>query len=89
MRLVATAEGVLIAVFSPVVGLLIDVCGSFDRVLVIVGLYFLLGLALLVPISIVRSLQQPQRLQLTRSTFRRLAALSWRPGERREKGGET
>ena len=89
MRLVATAEGVLIAVFSPVVGLLIDVCGSFDRVLVIVGLYFLLGLALLVPISIVRSLQQPQRLQLTRSTFRRLAALSWRPGECREKGGET
>ena len=52
MRLVVTAEGVLIAVFSPVVGLLIDVCGSFDRVLVIVGLCFLLGLALLALFSV-------------------------------------
>jgi hypothetical protein len=40
-RLFATMEGMLIACFTPVVGMLIDFYGSVDRVLVIVGLCFL------------------------------------------------
>ena len=65
-----TAEGVLIACFTPVVGLLIDVYGSVDRVLVLVGLCFLLGLTLLALISVLRSLKHSQRSQFARSTLR-------------------
>ena len=65
-----TAEGMLIAVFTPVVGLLIDVYGSFDRVLVIIGLCFLLGLTLLALVSVLRSLKHSQRSPLARSMFR-------------------
>ncbi len=79
-RFFATVEGVLIAVFTPVVGLLIDFYGNFDRVLVIVGQCFLLGLTLLALISVLRSLKHPQRSQLARNAFGGRAALSWRPG---------
>ncbi len=79
--LLMTTEGVLIAVFTPVVGLLIDFYGSFDRVLVIVGQCFLLGLTLLALISVLRSLKHPQRLPFPRSAFGGRAALSWRVGQ--------
>ncbi len=78
--LLMTAEGVLIACFTPVVGLLIDFYGSFDRVLVIVGLCFLLGLTLLALVSVLRSLKHPQRLQVARSGFKKRAARAFRPG---------
>jgi hypothetical protein len=79
-RLFITAEGIFIAVFTPVVGWLIDVYGSFDRVLIIAGQCFLLGLTLVALISVVRSLKHPQRWQLARKAFGGRAALSWRPG---------
>ncbi len=79
-RLFATTEGMLIAVFTPVVGLLIDLYSSVDRVLVIVGLCFLLGLTLLALTSVLRSLKHPQRAQLARSALREIPTLSWRPG---------
>jgi hypothetical protein len=79
-RLFITAEGVLIAVFTPVVGWLIDCYGSFDRVLVIVGQCFLLGLTLLALIWVVRSLKQPQHSQFARNAFGGRTTLSWRPG---------
>jgi hypothetical protein len=80
-RLLVTAEGVLIAVFIPVVGWLIDFYGSFDRVLVIVGQCFLLGLTLLALISVLRSLKHPQRSPVPRSAFGGRATLSWRVGQ--------
>jgi len=80
MRLFATAEGMLIAVCTPVVGLLIDLYGSVDRVLVIVGQCFLLGLTLLALISVLRSLKQPQRSQLARSSLRERSTRAFRPG---------
>ena len=79
-RLLVTTEGILIAVFTPVVGWLIDFYGSFDRVLVIAGQCFLLGLTLLALISVVRSLKQPQRSQFARNAFGGRATHSWRPG---------
>ena len=79
-RLLVTAEGLLIAFFTPVVGWMIDLYGSFDRVLVIVGQCFLLGLILLALISVVRSFKQPQRSQFPRNAFGGRATLSWRPG---------
>ena len=79
-RLLVTAEGLLIAFFTPVVGWMIDFYGSFDRVLVIVGQCFLLGLILLALISVVRSLKHPQRWQFPRSSFREIPTLSWRTG---------
>jgi len=78
MRLFATTEVLLIAFITPVLGVLIDLYGSVDRVLVLVGLYFLLGLTLLALISVVRSLKQPQRSHFPRSAFRGSTALSWR-----------
>jgi hypothetical protein len=75
-----TAEGVMIACFTPVVGFLIDVYHSFDRVLVIVGLCSLLGLTLLALVSVIRSLKQPQRMQVARSSFQKRSIHSWRPG---------
>jgi hypothetical protein len=79
-RFFLTTEGILIAVFTPLVGWLIDFYGSFDRVLVIVGQCFLLGLTLLALIWVVRSLKQPQRSQFAQNAFGGRAALSWRPG---------
>jgi hypothetical protein len=75
--LLMTDECILIACFTPVVGLLIDLYHSFDRVLVIVGLCFLLGLTLLALISVLKSLKQPQRSQFAQSTFGGRAELSW------------
>ncbi len=79
-RLFATTEGVLIAFMTPVLGMLIDLYGSVDRVLVIIGLCFLLGLTLLALISVLRSLKHPRRSQFARSMFHGRAARSWRPG---------
>ena len=79
-RLFATTEGMLIAVCTPVVGLLIDLYGSVDRVLVIVGLCFLLGLTLLALISVLRSLKHSQHTQFVRSAMRDRPTHSWRPG---------
>ena len=79
-RLFATTEVLLIAFSTPVLGLLIDLYGSVDRVLVIIGLCFLLGLTLLALISVVRSLKQPQCSQFPRSALRGRAALSWHVG---------
>jgi hypothetical protein len=78
MKLFATTEVLLIAFITPVLGVLIDLYGSVDRVLVLVGLCFLLGLTLLALISVVRSLKQPQRSHFPRSAFRGSTALSWR-----------
>ena len=66
-----TVEGVLIACFTPVVGLLIDVYHSFDRMLVIIGLCFLLGLTLLALVSVLRSLKHSQPSPLARRMFQR------------------
>jgi len=79
-RLFATTEVLLIAFSTPVLGLLIDLYGSVDRVLVIIGLCFLLGLTLSALITVVRSLKHPQRSQFARSALRGSAALSWRVG---------
>jgi arginine exporter protein ArgO len=79
-RLFTTAEGVLIAVFTPVVGLLIDLYGSVDRVLVIIGLCFLLVLTLSALTSVVRSLKHPQRSKLPRSALRERPTRAFRPG---------
>jgi hypothetical protein len=81
--LLMTAEGVLIALFTPVIGLLIDEYHSFDRVLVIVGFCFLLGLTLLALFSVLRSLKQPQRSvfqQIARSTVQKRSTRTFRPG---------
>jgi len=82
-RLFAITEGILIAVFTPVVGVLIDLYGSVDRVLVIVGQCFLLGLTLLALISVLRSLMHPQRSvfgQLARNALRERPTRAFRPG---------
>jgi hypothetical protein len=71
-RLFATGEGVLVALFTPLLGWLIDESRSVDTVLVIVGLVFALGLAcsLLAPSA---SFQQAARTQ--RTTSRLVVAL--------------
>jgi hypothetical protein len=83
MRLFATTEGMLIAVFTPVVGVLIDLYGSVDRVLVIIGLCFLLGLTLSALTSVLGSLKHPQRSvfgQLARNALRERPTRAFRPG---------
>ncbi|HEY6410530.1 MAG TPA: hypothetical protein VIY29_24025 [Ktedonobacteraceae bacterium] len=79
-RFFAITEGMLIAVCTPVVGLLIDLYGSVDRVLVIIGLSFLLGLTLLALVSVLRSLKHSQHMQFARSAMRDRPTHSWRPG---------
>ena len=69
-RFLMTAEGMLIACFIPVVGWLIDLYGSSDRVLVLVGLCFLLRLTLLALIWVVRSLKQTQHWQFAPNALR-------------------
>jgi hypothetical protein len=79
-RLFATTEGMLIAFMTPVVGVLIDLYGSVDRVLVIIGQCFLLGLTLLALTSVLRSLKHPHRSQLARSALRERPSRAFRPG---------
>jgi hypothetical protein len=80
MRLFATTEGLLIAFVTPVLGLLIDLYGSVDRVLALVGLCFLLFLTLSALTSVLRSLKHPQRLEFARVSFGGISTLSWRMG---------
>jgi hypothetical protein len=75
-----TAEGVLIACFTPMVGLLIDAYHSFDRVLVIVGLCSLLGLTLLALFSVLWSLQHTKPSLHARSIFTKSIIRTSRPG---------
>jgi hypothetical protein len=75
-----TTEGILIAFLTPVLALLIDLYGSVDRVLVLVGLCFLLALTLSALTAVVKSLKHPQRSQVARSALREISTLSWRPG---------
>jgi hypothetical protein len=79
MRLFAITEGMLIAVCTPVVGVLIDLYGSVDRVLVIIGQCFLLGLTLLALTLVLRSLKHPQRSQFARSALRGRHTRAFRP----------
>ena len=79
-RFLMTSEGMLIACFTPVVGWLIDVYGSFDRVLVLVGLCFLLGLTLLALFFVLRSLKYAPHPQVARSTFKKRTTRAFRPG---------
>jgi hypothetical protein len=82
-RLLAIVEGMLIAFFTPVLGVLIDLYGSVDRVLVIVGLCFLLGLTLLALTSVLGSLKHPQRSvfgRFARSALRERPTRTFRPG---------
>jgi hypothetical protein len=68
-RLFATVEGVLIALFVPLIGWLIDESRSVDAVLVIIGLVF--ALALVCSLLVLgASFRQPAR---TRRTTSRLA----------------
>ena len=79
-RIFAITEGMLIAFFTPVVGVLIDLYGSVDRVLVIIGLFFLLGMTLLALISVLRSLKHSQHTQFARSAMRERPTRAFRPG---------
>jgi hypothetical protein len=74
-----TMEGILIAFLTPVLGLLIDLYGSVDRVLVLVGLCFLLALTLSALTSIMKSLKHPQRSQVARSALRERPMRAFRP----------
>ena len=65
-RLFATAEGVLMALFTPLLGWLIDESRSVDTVLVIVGLVFALCLACSL-LALGASFQQAARTQRTTS----------------------
>ena len=65
-RLFATVAGVLIALFAPLLGWLIDESRSVDTVLVMVGLVFALGLACSL-LALGASFQQAARRQRTPS----------------------
>lgn len=65
-RLFATAEGVLVALFTLLIGWLIDESRSVDTVLVIVGLVFALGLACSL-LALGASFPQAARTQRTTS----------------------
>ena len=65
-RLFATAEGVLVALFTPLIGWLIDESRSVDTILVIVGLMFALGLACSL-LALGASFQRAARTQRTTS----------------------
>ena len=69
-RLLATTEGVLIAVLTPFVGVLIDFYGSVDRVLIIIGLCFLLMLTVSALVSVLRAGDGQQRSQFTQRRSR-------------------
>jgi hypothetical protein len=78
-RFLLTAEGVLIACFIPLVGWLIDVYGSSDRVLILFGLCILLGMTLLAFIWTLRSLKQPQHARIARGRWKTRSSRSWQP----------
>jgi len=63
-RLFATAEGVLTALFTPLIGWLIDESRSVDTVLVMVGLVFVLALACSL-LALGASFRRPARMQRT------------------------
>ena len=71
-RLFATVEGVLMALFTPLIGWLIDESRSVDTVLVMVGLVFALGLACFL-LVLGAHWRQPARTQ--RTTTRLAVAL--------------
>ncbi|HEY6409418.1 MAG TPA: hypothetical protein VIY29_18320, partial [Ktedonobacteraceae bacterium] len=79
-RLLVTTEGILIACMTPVLALLIDLYGSVDRVLVLVGLCFLLALTLSALTAVLKSLKHQKLPQVARSALREISTLSWRPG---------
>ena len=64
-RLFATVEGVLMALFTPLLGWLIDKSQSVDTVLVMIGLVFALGLACSL-LVLYAHWKQPARAQRTR-----------------------
>ena len=78
-RLFMTTEGILIAVLTPVLGALVDLYGNVDRVLILVGLCFLLALTLSALASVLKSLKRDKRSQIARSRFGRRAAHTWKP----------
>ena len=78
-RLVLTTEGILIALLTPVLGLLIDLYGNVDRVLVLVGLRIFLALTLSALTSVLKSLKYRERSYSVRSTLGRRAARTSRP----------
>jgi hypothetical protein len=79
-RLVLITEGILIALLTPVLGVLIDLYGSVDRVLVLVGLCFLLALTLSALTSVLKSLKHRERSSNAQNTLGRRAARTYRPG---------
>jgi hypothetical protein len=78
-RQITIVEGMLIAFLIPMMGWLIDLYGSPDRVLILVGLCFLLGLTVLALIWTLRLLKHPQHLQVARNTYRKSTTRSWQP----------
>jgi MFS family permease len=78
-RQLTTMEGVLIAFLTPILGWLIDVYGSSDRVLILGGLCFLLGLTVLAFVRVLWSLKHTQHAQVARSSSQKSTARSWRP----------
>ena len=79
-RMFMTTEGLLIAFMTPALGVLIDLYGSVDRVLVLVGLCFLSALTLSALTSVLRSLKHSQRSKLTRRALRERPTRAFRPG---------
>jgi hypothetical protein len=78
-RQFTTKEGILIAFLTPILGWLIDLYGSSDRVLILVGLCFLLGLTVLALIWVMQSLKYPQPRQVAQSTYKKSTTRSWKP----------
>jgi len=78
-RQFVTTESILIACMTPVLGVLIDLYGSVDRVLVLVGLCFLLALTLSALTSVLQSLKHAQRSQGAQSTFGERTTRAFRP----------
>ena len=78
-RQLAIIEGVAIAFLTPTLGWLIDVYGSSDRVLILSGLCFLLGLTVLALVKVLRSLKVPHHAQVARSSYQKSTTRSWRP----------
>jgi hypothetical protein len=78
-RFLVTTEGILIAFLTPVLGGLVDLYGSVDRVLVLVGLCFLLVLTLSVLMLVLKSLKRDQSARIAQSTFGRSTTHTWKP----------
>ena len=79
-RLFATTEGILIAFLTPVLGLMIDLYGNVDRVLVLVGLCFLLALTLSALFSVLKSLKHRECSASAPSAYGERAVRTYRPG---------